>query len=256
MAEDNVQPVPWVDVDSRRGAGKRVKVRPSHRISVAESFEVAALDEHVARPQGADPARRLLHLGLGGHGHVGEGRRLVKVRRHHVGQGEQLGHQGLARVGLEEGIAGLGDHHRIEDDAPLPVGAQALGHRADDRRRGEHADLHRIGAEVVQHHVDLLGHERGLHVDDAVDAHGVLGGERGDDGHAEHAKGAEGLQIRLDAGTPAGVRAGDGQGLGHGHTGRQYTRSMPRAADRRRPGNRARRTRSLGGLRGPHLMSR
>jgi hypothetical protein len=171
---------------------------------------VTSLHEHVARPQGGDPTRRFLHLGLRGHGHVGEDLRLVKVRRHHVGQGEQLGHQGLARVGLEERITGLGDHHRIEDDTPLSVGAQALGHRADDGRRGEHADLHRIGAEVVQHHVDLLGHERGLHVDNAVNAHGVLGGERGDDGHAEHAKGAERLQIRLDAGTAAGVRAGDG----------------------------------------------
>ena len=39
---------------------------------------------------------------------------------------------------------------------------------------------------------------------------GVLGGERGDHAHAVGAVGGEGLEVGLDPGTPAGIRAGEG----------------------------------------------
>ena len=44
---------------------------------------------------------------------------------------------------------------------------------------------------------------------DGGDGDGVLGGDRGDRGHPVGAAGGEGLQVGLDAGAAAGVRAGD-----------------------------------------------
>jgi hypothetical protein len=81
----------------------------------------------------------------------------------------------------------------------------------DDLGIGQHAQLHRADAEVVEAGVDLGAqeiHRRHVH---GADAARVLGGERGERAQAMHAVGGEGFQVGLDAGAAAGVGAGDGQ---------------------------------------------
>ena len=76
----------------------------------------------------------------------------------------------------------------------------------------QHADLHRADIEIGEHRVDLRGDEIGRHVEDGGDFLGVLRGQRGDDGGAIDAERGEGLEIGLDAGAAARIRAGDGDG--------------------------------------------
>ena len=95
------------------------------------------------------------------------------------------------------------------------LGSMALeagGHRLDRGGLRQHADLHRIDVEIGEHRVDLRGDEIGRHVVDAGDALGVLRGQRRDHRGAIDAERGEGLQVGLDAGAAAGIRAGDGDG--------------------------------------------
>ena len=75
----------------------------------------------------------------------------------------------------------------------------------------QHAGLERIGADVGQHDLDLLGDEGGIDRHDAVHALGVLRGERGDGGGGEAAHRGDRLDVGLDARAAAGIRAGDDQ---------------------------------------------
>ena len=94
-------------------------------------------------------------------------------------------------------------------------------------RGAEHPDLDRVDADVGEHRAHLREHDLGGTGWIAIDADGVLGGDRGDRTRPVHAAARERLQIGLDAGAAAGVRAGDrerdpGDSLGRGtHAGRR-----------------------------------
>jgi hypothetical protein len=78
-------------------------------------------------------------------------------------------------------MTALRHHHRIDDQrhAGRMLGKRA-GHSGDHLGAVQHAGLERIGADVGQHHLDLLGNEGGIDRHHAVHAERVLGGERGD----------------------------------------------------------------------------
>ena len=78
---------------------------------------------------------------------------------------------------------------------------------------GHHADLDRVGPDVPEHAVQLLGHELRGGLQHAGHPGGVLGGEGGEGAHAVHPQAGHGLEIRLDARAAAGVAARDGQHL-------------------------------------------
>ena len=89
----------------------------------------------------------------------------------------------------------------------------------DDRRAAQHSGLRRIDTDVQDDGVDLLTHELRGELHDRSDARGVLGGERRDRGHPEHAEGGKRLEIGLDAGPAAGVRPGDRERAWNSHLG-------------------------------------
>ena len=68
---------------------------------------------------------------------------------------QQLAPDRLDRIGLEQAVAALGDHHRIDDDVGQVELGDRRGHRFDDRGVGEHADLDGAEAEVGGDRFDL-----------------------------------------------------------------------------------------------------
>src|SRR5699024_11666448 len=96
---------------------------------------------------------------------------------------------------------------------------ERLVHRLHERTGGEHADLHRIDAHVLDEGLDLRPDDVEGDLVHAGDPPGGLGGERGEYAGAEGAEGAEGLQVGLDPRTARGVRAGDREGDGRSRQG-------------------------------------
>ena len=88
---------------------------------------------------------------------------------------------------------------------------QPCDDRVDRIDARDHADLHRLHVEVGEHRIDLRGDEIRRRVVDAGHALRVLRGQRGDDGGTVDAERGERLQVGLDAGAAAGIRAGDGE---------------------------------------------
>ena len=169
---------------------------------------------------------------------AGEHARLGQVRGEHGRARQDLLHEGPLRVGVEQARARLGDHHRIDDDGGAGRELiQRAGDRERDGRGAEHPDLDRVDADVGEHRTHLREHDLRRDGMNRGDANGVLGGDRGDRARTVHAAARERLQIGLDAGTAAGVRAGDrerdpGGSLGDdslrggAHAGRRGSRKL------------------------------
>src|SRR3989441_284132 len=209
---------------------RTIRTRSSPRCSRKDIL--SSTDGAIALPARDEvPERAPLQTRLGCDRHARQRLRLVKVRRHHQRLRQQLLDERGPSLRLQELIARLGDHHRIEHHpqgvAPsfLPrISAQPLRHLGDDRRRREHADLHHVGAEVREHGLDLPADELGRQVEDALDAERVLGGHGGGHPHPRHPERPEGLQIRPDSRAAAGIGAGDRQRFGNAHRRSKYTR--------------------------------
>ena len=135
---------------------------------------------------------------------------LGDVGRHHGGQGEQLLPQGGGGVAFQQAGAAGGHHHRVHHHVLGAVLPQFLGDDANEPRRGHHAHLYGVGADVLEHGVNLLAQKGRLHLQNVGDAQGVLHGQRGDGAHGVHAVYRHGFQIRLDARPAAGVASGYG----------------------------------------------
>ena len=86
-----------------------------------------------------------------------------------------------------------------------------ISYRADDLGRHQHPGLGRVGSDVRHDRVDLCNHELRWHGMDARHSGRVLGGQGGQCAHPVAAEREERLEVGLDAGTSAGIRAGDGQ---------------------------------------------
>ena len=175
---------------------------------------VAALDQGRARRPSRRGAARRAHARRGCRSAGRQRLGLGQVGRDQRRQGQQLLAQGVEGVSFEEPIAPFGDHHRIEHHGEGAELAQGGSDAAHDLSRAEHADLHRIDADVGGDHLDLPLDGLEWQRPDAEDAQGVLGGHGGDGGHAVAAQALDRLQIGLDAGAAARVAAGDGQDPG------------------------------------------
>ena len=78
----------------------------------------------------------------------------------------------------------------------------------------EHADLDGVDADVVDHRPDLLDDHLARNRIHGGHRHRVLSGDRGDGRHPVHPAARERLEVRLNAGAAAGIRAGDGEDPG------------------------------------------
>ncbi len=107
-------------------------------------------------------------------------------------------------------MAALRHHHRVEDDRDAGRRpAEGVGHGLDDVEAVQHADLDAVGADVGEHHLDLAKDEVRRHVKNGGDARGVLRGQRRHRRRGIAAEGGDRLDVRLDAGTAAGIGTGD-----------------------------------------------
>ena len=119
--------------------------------------------------------------------------------------------QGRDRILVEQRIAALGQHDRVDHHQRQLELRDGGSHRFDDRRGGEHAGLRRVDVDIRGDRFDLCGDKVGRHGLCGRDPHGVLRRDGGDGGGAENPVRGEGLEVGLDAGAAAGVAAGDGQ---------------------------------------------
>ncbi len=119
------------------------------------------------------------------------------------------------RILVEQPIAALRDHHRIDDDVGKVELRDRGGDRFDDGRGGEHADLDGVGAEIGGDRFDLRRDEVGRQRLPGGHAERVLRRDRGDRRCAEDAVRGERLQVGLDAGAAARVAARNCQCCAH-----------------------------------------
>ena len=130
--------------------------------------------------------------------------------RHDRCEREQQRHERGDRVVLDELRARGGDEHRVDDERRR-VGGEEQRHLFDHAAGVEHPGLGGIDADVGEDRLELRDDEGRGHLVDGGDARRVLGGQRDDRRHAVRSRGREGLQVGLDSGAAATVRAGDRQ---------------------------------------------
>ena len=122
-------------------------------------------------------------------------------------RGSSSVHHRLHAILVEQPLAALGDHHRIDDDERQIQLRDRRGHRFDDRRGGQHAGLRRVDRNVAGDRLDLRRDEVGAQRSHRLDAQRVLHGDGGDRAGAVDAERGKRLQVGLDAGAAAGVAA-------------------------------------------------
>ena len=129
----------------------------------------------------------------------------------------QPAERGDGRVVGKRRAAGR-DHHRIEHDRQARLlGLQPLEPLRDllgGEGAADHADLHRVDADVADDRVDLREDHLGRNRVDRGDAERVLRGDRGDRGHRVAAEHGDGLDVGLNPRAAARIRAGDDQDAG------------------------------------------
>ena len=182
-------------------------------VGVAEA--VAPLAQHRAAVGPADLLRRRLHVCLTADGLAGENLRLGDVGGEEGCHGKKLPGEGTDGLGLHEPCPAGGHHPGVYHQVFCLMGPQPAGNGADQAAGGDHADFHRIGTDVLEHGVDLLGQKLGGYLKNSSNAQGVLGGESGDGAHGVDPVHGHGFDIRLDSCAAAGIAAGDGQRCFH-----------------------------------------
>jgi hypothetical protein len=178
--------------------------------------QVAALEQDpafaVVRQDFAQALGRAAHVARTvGHALLEKNAGFGQVRGEHGGERQQRLAQQGDRVGGQQVVAALGDHHRVEHQMRQPAAAQAIGHGADDAGVAEHADLRRSDGDVGEQRVDLQADEVDRRQMHAGDGTGILRGERRDDAAAVGAEGRERLEVGEQAGAARRVDARNGQ---------------------------------------------
>ncbi len=129
-----------------------------------------------------------------------------------VARGKQAVDQRAPRSGLQQVGTGLGHHHRVDDHGHRREPSVVERRRRRPRSSPRSPSIPIFTASMPMSSLDgpdLSEDHLRRHVVDGGDADGVLRGDRGDRGHPVDTAGGERLQVGLDAGAAAGVRAGD-----------------------------------------------
>ena len=170
IAEASVQPVPWVERVAMRGASRTKLTLPSTTRSLTHrAGKMAALQHHRRRAEREQPLGRTPHVVERGDREAGQQLGLRHVGREHARARDEAPLQRLDRARIEQTRAARGDHHRIDApaarSAPRPRAPSATASMT--RRSTQHAGLDAIGADIVEHRVDLPPHEIGRDREDA-----------------------------------------------------------------------------------------
>ena len=241
--EECVQPEPCAAPSGWRSPGISTTSSPSKKTSVA-CVAVAAGDDDGARAERVDRARQLLAVERppAASSARASGRFGVTT----VARGRTRSTQRGLGAAVEQPRAGLGDHHRVDDDrrAAGPAGRAPRATASIVAAVAEHPDLHRVDADVARRRpgpgrrssrAGPARRRRRATVFCAVIA--VIAVMPCTPAARER------LQVGLDAGAAAGVRAGDRQARagsrgvgGHRRGGRIGRRSAARRARSARRG--------------------
>ena len=96
------------------------------------------------------------HQVLLSHRHVAEqDLNLVQIGGDQTHTREQLTHDPLHRFLVDQSVPAGGHHHRVQDHIAPLVAIHRPGHHLHHLRRVQHADLHRINANVIANRLDL-----------------------------------------------------------------------------------------------------
>ena len=225
------RPLETLTAGEQRRKGRRVRaaraVRRRLRIPRDRNFDVAlTIEEPVdglrampARDDDCGGAERVNRLGkrspldLLGVGRTREDAGLLQVRRHDRREWEESLHEHGDGVVPQKPRARACNHRRIHDEWDA-TRLEELADRLDDRGAEEHAGLRCIDADVVEHGFELGSYELGRHLVNRRHATGVLRGQRDDRTHPVAAETCERLQVSLDPGSAARVRACDREAAG------------------------------------------
>ena len=144
-AAESVQPVPWVEVVATLGCVEpaRRPRRDQHVHHDLVPVEVPSLDQRGAGAELAGARGRRAPSSRGRAPSVPTRmRRLLEVGRHQRREGERARCGRLLGVGVEQPVAGGGDHHGVEDIAsPADSGRCAAAIWRTSGGGGEHARL-------------------------------------------------------------------------------------------------------------------
>lgn len=168
------------------------------------SFEMAAFDQHGARPIRVNPACGFAHVFPGIHFEASQGARLVQIRRNQKSPGQEMLPERARRPGVKQRRAVLADHDGIDDHRKGESGSR-IGNSGHYRRVAQCANLCCFRGNVGNHCLELLANELGIKTINARDAHRVLHRNQRDYRFAVHSELMEGLQVSLDAGAARGV---------------------------------------------------
>src|SRR6185369_7198729 len=139
---------------------------------------------------------------------------LRKVGSRDCGDVHQSPERGDRRIIGERRAAGR-DHDGIEDDRKARLlGLQpfeALGDLLGGKGATDHPDLYRIDSDVTDNRFDLREDHLGRDRMNGTDTDSVLRSDGGDRSHRVTAKHGDGLDVGLNPGASARIRAGDNQ---------------------------------------------
>ena len=108
------------------------------------------------------------------------------------------------RIGVDQSGAAFSRHDRIDNERDsLRALAQHRGQGLDDRGIMQHAGLDRVGADIVEHDLDLLTDKIGRDRQHAENPFGVLRRQSGYRGCRVTAEHRDGLDVGLDSGAAA-----------------------------------------------------
>jgi len=198
------------------GPGEAVRAaRADQHVGDGVAFEVATLHEDDLSALTYQREPGVFHL-LGSSDLLfRENPRLVDIGCDERGERDQTPRDRALRIDGEEPVAGRGDHHRIEYVIGEAVAGDAVGDGFHQLRRAQHARFDGLRREILRERVELPRHERRGDGLPEADAARVLRRHGAHDAGAEDPELVERLEVRLDAGSAPGVRAGDGEGDPH-----------------------------------------
>ena len=143
--------------------------------------------------------RRPHHALVVGDGKTAQDLGLGHVQGDNVSQGHQVRDQRIDSLLLDETRAAGGNHDRVEHHVARLMETQTLGDDVDDLDGGDHADLHRFGADILEHRIDLRPDHFGRDILHRAHAAGVLRRDGGDDRFRVQTIRCNGFDIGLDA---------------------------------------------------------
>ena len=136
IAAAKVQPVPCVLRPSMRGPTNSVNTAVLEKqVHDFRSRQVAALDHHGAGLEHRDSARRFTHIVARCDRHLGQDLGFGDVRRDDARQAQQRPTQRVHRFFVQQVIAALGHHHRIDNQVGELERFDGRRDRLDDLRR-------------------------------------------------------------------------------------------------------------------------